>query len=82
MSPRRDATILGKDTVQVPNGLAFSEFKGYERWEFIGLSHGGERLAVIVGNQAMIEAYKAGIPDNGKPFPTAPRWRRSAGTPQ
>ena len=32
----------GKDTVQVPGGLAFSEFKGYERWEIIGLSHGGE----------------------------------------
>jgi hypothetical protein len=59
----------GKDTVQVPNGLAFAEFKGYERWEIIGLSHGGERLAVIVGNPAMIDAYKAGIPDNGKPFP-------------
>ena len=58
-----------KDTVQVPNGLAFSEFKGYERWEIIGLSHGGEHIAVIVGNPAMIDAYKAGIPDNGKPFP-------------
>jgi hypothetical protein len=59
----------GKDTVQVPNGLAFAEFKGYERWEIIGLSHGGERLAVIVGNPTMIDAYKAGIPENGKPFP-------------
>ena len=58
-----------KDTVQVPNGLAFSEFKGYERWEIIGLSHGGEHIAVIVGNPAMIDAYKAGIPENGKPFP-------------
>ena len=28
----------------------------------------------------MIDAYKAGIPGNGKPFPTAPRWRRSIGT--
>jgi len=59
----------GKDTVRVPNGLAFSEFKGYERWEIIGLSHGGERIAVIVGNPAMIDAYKAGIPENGKPLP-------------
>ena len=26
-------------------------------------------MAVILGNPAMIEAYKAGIPGNGKPFP-------------
>ena len=26
-------------------------------------------LAVILGNPAMIDAYKAGIPGNGKPFP-------------
>ena len=28
---------------------------------------------------AIIEAYKAGIPGNGKPFPEPPRWRRSIG---
>jgi hypothetical protein len=27
------------------------------------------RSAVILGNPTMIEAYKAGIPVNGKPFP-------------
>ncbi len=26
-------------------------------------------MAVILGNPAMIEAYKSGIPGNGKPFP-------------
>lgn len=56
-------------TLQVPNGLAFSEFKGYENWEIVALSHGGDALAVILGNPMMIEAYKAGIPGNGKPFP-------------
>ena len=71
----------GKDTVQVPNGLAFSEFKGYERWEIIGLSHGGERLAVIVGNPAMIDAYKAGIPDNGKPFPDGAKMAKASRVP-
>ena len=30
-------------------------------------------LAVIMGNPAMIAAYKAGIPDNGKPFPDGAR---------
>ncbi|HTD74959.1 MAG TPA: cytochrome P460 family protein [Steroidobacteraceae bacterium] len=58
-----------KYTVKVPNGLAFSEFKGYEGWQTIAVSHNGGLLAVILGNPAMIDAYKAGIPGNGKPFP-------------
>ena len=29
-------------------------------------------LKVIVANPAMIEAYKAGVPGNGRPFPEAP----------
>ena len=58
-----------KYTVKVPGGLALSEFKGYETWQIISVSHNGEMLAAILGNPAMIDAYKAGIPDNGKPFP-------------
>src|ERR1700752_1973872 len=58
-----------KYTVKVPGGLAFSEFKGYESWETISVSHNGPMLAVILGNPAMIAAYKSGIPGNGKPFP-------------
>jgi hypothetical protein len=58
-----------KYTVKVPNGLAFSEFKGYESWETISVSHNGPALAVILGNPVMIDAYKAGVPGNGKPFP-------------
>src|ERR1700728_2801124 len=56
-------------TLKVPGGLAFSEFKGYETWETIAVSYNGGLLAVILGNPAMIEARKAGIPGNGKPFP-------------
>jgi hypothetical protein len=56
-------------TLKVPGGLAFSEFKGYESWQTISLSHNGDKLAVILGNPAMIAAYKAGAPGNGKPFP-------------
>ena len=55
--------------VQVPNGLAFSEFKGYEDWRVISVSHSGDVLAVILGNPEMIAAYQAGVPGNGKPFP-------------
>jgi cytochrome P460 len=57
-----------KYTLNVPNGLAFSEFRGYEGWQVVAISH-GTLLAVILGNPAMIDAYKAGIPGNGKPFP-------------
>jgi hypothetical protein len=58
-----------KYSVKVPNGLAFSEFRGYESWQVIAVSHNGELLAAILGNPAMIDAYRAGIPSNGKPFP-------------
>jgi hypothetical protein len=62
--------ISGQDkySVAVPGGLSFAEFRGYEGWQMIAVSHGG-LLAVILGNPAMIDAYKAGIPGNGKPFP-------------
>ncbi len=55
--------------LQVPGGLAFSEFRGYEDWQIVAASHNGDKIATILGNPAMVEAYKAGIPGNGKPFP-------------
>ena len=58
-----------KHTVQVPNGLAFSEFKGYENWQVIAVSQTGDLLVAILGNPEMIAAYQAGVPGNGKPFP-------------
>ena len=57
-----------KYNVRVPNGLAFSEFKGYESWQTVSISQ-GERLALILANPQMIQAYQSGIPGNGKPFP-------------
>jgi hypothetical protein len=65
----RAMSAQDKYTLKVPNGLAFSEFKGYEGWQAISISQNGELIAVILGNPAMIDAYKAGIPGNGKPFP-------------
>ncbi|HKE92711.1 MAG TPA: cytochrome P460 family protein [Povalibacter sp.] len=62
-----------KYSVKVPGGLAFSEFRGYESWQVIAISHNGDHLAAILGNPEMINAYKAGIPDNGKPFPDGAR---------
>jgi hypothetical protein len=58
-----------KYTVQVPGGLAFSEFRGYEDWPVIAISENGGKMAMIVGNPIMIDAYKAGVPGNGQPFP-------------
>ena len=58
-----------KYTVKVPGGLAFSEFRGYEAWQTISLSRNEKVVAVILGNPAMIAAYQAGIPGNGKPVP-------------
>ena len=62
-----------KYSLKIPNGLAFAEFKGYESWPVISLSHNGDKLAAIVGNPAMIEAFQSGIPANGKPFPDGAR---------
>jgi hypothetical protein len=66
------ASAQDKYTVKVPNGLAFSEFRGYEGWQVVAISHGA-LLAAIVGNQTIIDAYRSGIPDNGKPFPDGSR---------
>jgi len=60
-------------TLRVPGGLAFAEFRGYEDWQAIAVSHSGDRIAIILGNPATIEAYKEGIPGNGKPFPDGAR---------
>jgi hypothetical protein len=60
-------------TLQVPGGLAFADFRGYEDWQVIAASHNGDKIAVILGNPPMIEAHKAGIPGNGKPFPDGAR---------
>ena len=56
-------------TLKVPDGLAFSEFKGYDAWQTIAVSETEGSVKTILGNPTMIAAYKAGIPENGKPFP-------------
>ena len=58
-----------KYTVQVPNGLAFSEFRGYEDWQTVAVSQTENLIEVILANPMMIDAYRAGVPDNGKHFP-------------
>ncbi len=65
------AAICAQDkySLKTPDGVAFSDFRGYEDWSVVSSARTDEVLKVIVANPAMIEAYKAGIPGNGKPFP-------------
>jgi hypothetical protein len=65
-----------KYTLKVPGGLAFSEFRGYEGWQLVSISHGEPVMAAILANPVMIQAYKAGIPGNGKPFPDGSKFAK------
>jgi len=58
-----------KYTLRLRDGVAFSDFKGYEDWRLISTSKTDDRLKVILGNPTIIAAFKSGIPGNGKPFP-------------
>lgn len=61
----------GKYRLKTPNGISFSEIKGYEKLQAIAVSRSSDNneLRVILGNSVMVDAYKKGIPGNGKPFP-------------
>ena len=71
------AAILGgaavyaqdKYALQSPGKIKLSDFKGYEDWAVVSSARTEEVLKVIVANPTMIEAYKAGVPGNGQPFP-------------
>src|SRR5271169_98726 len=58
-----------KYSVQVPNGLSFSDFRGYEDWQVVAVSQTDALLKVMVANPTMMAAYRAGVPGNGQPFP-------------
>jgi hypothetical protein len=74
-----DGAVIAQDTgqakytVRVPNGLAFSEFRGYEGWQTVSISHDDKVMALILADPVMIKAYQSGIPGNGKPFPDGSR---------
>jgi hypothetical protein len=55
--------------VKIPGGLAFSEFRGYEKWQVIAVSQNQTVISAILGNPEIIKAFESGIPGNGKPFP-------------
>ena len=58
-----------RSKLKVPGGLAFSEFKGYEAWEAVAPSEVKDGIKLIAANKVMMQAYRAGLPANGKTFP-------------
>ena len=62
-------TAPDKYGLKLPNGIPFSDFRGYENWQVVSVSQTDDLLKVEVANPTMIDAYRAGIPGNGKPFP-------------
>jgi len=56
-------------TVRIPDGLAFSEFRGYENWQTVAVSQAGSLIEVILANPIMIKAYRSGDYGAGKEFP-------------
>ena len=56
-------------TLKVPDGLAFSDFKGYEDWKYVAVSQVKDGIKVIAANPVMMNAYRSGLPANGKTFP-------------
>src|SRR5262245_14327015 len=66
-------------TLKAPNGIAFSEFKGYDSWPVLAVSQPDDAggcgtsktgcIKAIVANAVMVKAYSDGFPANGKLVP-------------
>jgi cytochrome P460 len=62
-----------KYSLTSPDGIAFSDFKGYEDWALASSARTDEVQKVIVANAEMIAAFKSGVPGSGQPFPEGSR---------
>ena len=58
-----------RSTLRVPDGLSFSEFKGYDGWQAVAVSQTATSVKLISANPVMMKAYKAGLPSAGRKFP-------------
>lgn len=56
-------------TLQIPNGLSWSDFRGYEDWKDVAVSQTETSLKVIAANDVMMKAFRDGLPADGKLFP-------------
>jgi hypothetical protein len=54
-----------------PNGIKFSEIRGYEDWSFVAPSFrtDNNEVRVILANKAMIDSYRLGAGGTGGAFP-------------
>ena len=60
-------------TLKIPDGLAFSDFRGYEDWQDVAVSLTETRIKAILANPIMMEAFRSGLPAEGKLFPDGSR---------
>ena len=65
----RAISAQDKYSLQVPNGLALVDFRGYENWENVAVSQTETGIKAIVANPVMMEAFRSGLPSDGKLFP-------------
>ena len=56
-------------TLTSPDGIAFSEFRGYDAWQVIAPTQLDGGVKAIVGNPVMVKAFSDGIPSNGQTVP-------------
>jgi hypothetical protein len=73
------AQLPDRFTLTAANGIAFSEFRGYDAWQLVASSQPDNAggcgtskvgcMKAILGNPAVIRAYREGIPANGKAVP-------------
>ena len=50
----RAISAQDKYTLQVPDGLAFSEFRGFVVWQTVAVSQSGDLIEGILGNAELI----------------------------
>ena len=58
-----------KYTLKIPNGLAWSEWRGYENWADVAVSQSETEIKAIVANPVIMDAFRSGLPSSGKLFP-------------
>jgi Cytochrome P460 len=58
-----------RSTLKIPDGLAFSDFTGYEDWQDVASSQTESQIKAIVANPLMMAAFRSGLPAEGKVFP-------------
>jgi hypothetical protein len=56
-------------SLKIPDGLAFSEFRGYDTWQDVAPSVTEGSIKSILANPVMMAAYRSGVPANGQLFP-------------